>query len=58
MVLEIVIAPNGEVAEVRVVASVHRDLDHAAAEAVRQWRYEPRNDEVEVQVEIGFSLIS
>jgi protein TonB len=40
VVLEAVIAPSGDVVDVRVLRSVPL-LDRAAADAVRQWRYDP-----------------
>jgi protein TonB len=39
VVLDSVIAPDGTMKDVHVVTSVHPDLDAAAVEAVRQWRF-------------------
>jgi protein TonB len=41
VILEAIIDKEGRVADVRVLRSVHRMLDEAAIEAVRQWRYVP-----------------
>ena len=56
VVLTIVIAPNGDVTEATIVHRVDRDLERAAIEAVRQWKYEPRDDPVEMTVTIGFHM--
>ena len=40
--LRVYVAADGRVADVRVEESAgHADLDHAAADAVRRWRFEP-----------------
>jgi TonB family protein len=41
VLLEIVIATDGTVLEVKVTQGVHRLLDEAAAKAVSQWKYVP-----------------
>jgi protein TonB len=41
VILEAIVDKDGRVAEVRVLRSVHRMLDDAGVEAVRQWRYVP-----------------
>jgi TonB family protein len=41
VILEITIAPQGHVAEAKVVRGVHPDLDQAALDAVKDWVYEP-----------------
>ena len=56
VVLTIVIAPSGDVTEATIVHRVDRDLERAAIEAVRQWKYEPRDDPVEMTVTIGFHI--
>jgi len=56
------VAADGHVTSVAVARSAgHADLDQAAAEAVRQWRFEPgrRGDEpvgIWVQVPVEFRL--
>lgn len=54
MVLDILIAPNGDVIDVKVVQSVDDDLNDAAVEAVRQWKYEPGAAQVEIKVRVEF----
>ena len=56
VVLTIVIAPSGDVTEATIVHRVDGDLERAAIEAVRQWKYEPRDSPVEITVTIGFHL--
>jgi TonB family protein len=41
VVIQAVIEKDGKVARASVVRPIHPDLDAAALEAVRQWRYEP-----------------
>jgi TonB family protein len=41
VILEITIAPQGRVAEAKVIRGVHPDLDRAALDAVKDWVYEP-----------------
>jgi protein TonB len=40
VIVEILVDPNGDVADVRVLRSIPL-LDEAAVEAVRQWRFMP-----------------
>lgn len=61
VVLEFVVRRDGSVADVEVLRSVHRLLDGAAVEAVRQYGYKPglRNgapDAFRVQVTVSFKL--
>ena len=61
VVLEVVVRPDGSVAEVEVSRSVHPLLDGAAVAAVRQYGYKPglRNgapDAFRVQVTVSFKL--
>jgi protein TonB len=41
VVLEMLIGVTGEVVATRVVRSISADLDWAASQAVRQWRFAP-----------------
>src|SRR5207244_7910363 len=44
--LRVFVFADGHVAEVGLVQSAgHPDLDQAAADAVRRWRFEPRSEE-------------
>ena len=40
VILEIIIGPDGKVSDVKVLRSIPQ-LDQAAIDAARQWRYEP-----------------
>ena len=51
--LEIVVAPNGTVKDVKVVGG-HPVLATAAADAVRKWRFEPSAAETSGVVDIKF----
>ncbi len=44
VVLQVRVGPDGRVTAVRVLRSAGSDLDEAAVDAVRQWRYEPSRD--------------
>ena len=57
--LEAVVETNGTVGDVRVMRSVHPDLDEAAIGSVRQWRFKPgkksgREAPVIVEIEVEF----
>jgi TonB family protein len=39
--LELVVEPTGEAGDIRVVKSLHPDLDEAAVASARQWRFSP-----------------
>lgn len=41
VVLRVTTGTGGDITQVDVVKSVHPELDRAAAEALRQWKYEP-----------------
>ena len=41
MLLEVTVGPTGAVEEVRAIMGLPLGLTEAAAEAVRQWSYEP-----------------
>ena len=56
VVLAIVIAPSGDVSDVGIIESVNRDLDRAAIEAVRQWKYETGDGPVSMKVTVGFNM--
>lgn len=55
VIMELVLERTGDVADVRVVRSVP-GLDAAAIEAVRQWKYEPRADRLQMTVTVNFTL--
>lgn len=41
VLLEALVEADGSVSEVRVVKSLHPEIDPVAADAVRQWRFRP-----------------
>jgi len=51
--LEIVVAPNGNVKDTKVIGG-HPILVNAAADAVKKWRFEPANDDSVGVVEFKF----
>ncbi len=53
--LEVLVAANGSVKSVKALGG-HPVLVDAAVEAVKQWKYEPGNEELQV-VEVKFSPI-
>ena len=60
VLLEAVVEPNGEVGDVRVLKSLHPDLDEAAIASARQSRFKPgskagREVAVIVEMEISFA---
>ena len=59
--MQVVVKTDGRIGDVRVVRSLHRDLDEAAVDATRQWRFEPgtlnlRAVPVAVTIEMTFTL--
>ena len=41
VVLKLLVAPNGSVLDVQVLKTLHPNLDQAAVEAAKQWRFLP-----------------
>ena len=61
VVLSIIVNPQGQPQDIRVVRSVGKGLDEKAVEAVRKWRFEPaklKGQPVAVQIntEVTFKL--
>jgi TonB family protein len=61
VVLEAVIGKDGSVQDLKVVKSVREDLDQAAIDAVKQWKFEPvllngEPIEVKTTIQIHYSL--
>jgi protein TonB len=59
--LEMVVREDGTVGDVRVISSLHHDLDASAVAAARQWRFRPatkdgREISVVVNLELSFKL--
>jgi TonB family protein len=57
--LEAVVLPDGTLGDVRVVQSVHPDLDEAAIACARQWRFQPGSKDGQpaaIVVEMEFSF--
>lgn len=55
VIIETTIERTGDVSDVRVLRSVPL-LDQAAIEAVRQWKYEPRNERLTLTTTVNFTL--
>jgi len=56
-----IVGSNGLTREIRILRSLSPDLDHAAVEAVKKWRFEPakKNKEsvaVHIEAEINFTM--
>ncbi len=55
VIVEAVLEPTGDVASVRVLKSIP-ELDQAAIDAVRQWKYEPQPYALQMTMTINFTL--
>lgn len=55
------VLPDGTVADIKVVKSLHPDLDEAAVKALRKWTFKPGTKDgqavaVRIEVEMTFTL--
>jgi TonB family protein len=58
--VEMVIGPDGRVAEARVAQASHPSLARPALEAARQWEFEPaaaRGERVAIRVQVPFHFV-
>jgi TonB family protein len=58
-----VVLPDGTIADIKVVKSLHPDLDESAVKALKKWTFKPGTKDgqpvtVKIEVEMTFSLRS
>jgi periplasmic protein TonB len=59
--LECVVLPNGRAGDIKVIRTLHPDLDRQAIKAVKQWRFKSGTKDgkpvpVQVSIELSFTL--